>query len=42
MRISLFTKLIFFVALCIISGYSVKNNLLKKSIKKANKAKRVN
>tara|TARA_Y100000589_G_scaffold239357_1_gene226850 strand:+ start:176 stop:304 length:129 start_codon:yes stop_codon:yes gene_type:complete len=42
MRISLFAKLIFFIALYLISDLSVKNNFLKKSIKKANKARRVN
>ena len=39
MRISIFAKLIFFVALLFISNLSIKNSFLKKQIIKANKAK---
>jgi len=42
MRISLFTKLIFFLALYCISDLSIKNNILRKVIRKANNAKQIN
>ena len=42
MKISFFTKLIFFLALYCISDLSIKNNILKKVIRKAKKAKPVN
>tara|TARA_B100000963_G_scaffold131164_1_gene114395 strand:- start:2331 stop:2459 length:129 start_codon:yes stop_codon:yes gene_type:complete len=42
MQISFFAKLIFFLALCCISDQSIKNNNLRKAIKKANNAKSVN
>ena len=42
MRISLFSKLIFFLALYCISDLSIKNNILRKVIRKANNAKQIN
>jgi len=42
MRISLFAKLIFFLALYCISDLSIKNNILRKVIRKANNAKQIN
>ena len=42
MRISLFAKLIFFLALYCISDLSIKNNILKKVIIKANRAVKIN
>ena len=41
MRISLFEKLICFLALYCISDLSIKNNILRKVIKKANNAKQI-
>ncbi len=42
MRISLLAKLIFFLALYCISDLSIKNNILKKVIRKANRAEKIN
>jgi len=42
MQISSFLKLIFFLALFCISDLSIKNNILKKVIRKANNAKKIN
>ena len=42
MRISLLAKLIFILALYCISDISTKNNILRKVIRKANKAKKIN
>tara|TARA_Y100000589_G_C26650569_1_gene425842 strand:+ start:376 stop:504 length:129 start_codon:yes stop_codon:yes gene_type:complete len=42
MQISFFAKIIFFLALYCISDLSIKNNILNKVIKKANKAKIIN
>ena len=42
MRISLFAKLIFFLGLYCISDLSIKNNILRKVIRKANNAKQIN
>ena len=41
MQISFFSKLVLFLAIYCISELSIKNNILKKLINKANKAKRV-
>ena len=42
MRISLFAKLIFFLTLYCISDLAIKNNILRKVIRKANNAKKIN
>ena len=42
MKISLFAKLIFFLALYCISDLAIKNNILRRAIKKANNAKPIN
>ena len=42
MQISLLAKLIFFLTIYCISDISIKNNILRKAIKKANKAKPIN
>ena len=42
MRISLFAKLIFFLALYCIFDLAIKNNILRKVIRKANNAKQIN
>ncbi len=42
MQISFFAKLFFFLALYCISDLSIKNNILRKAIKKANSAKPIN
>ena len=42
MRISLFAKLIFFLALYCISDLAIKNNILRKAIQKAKEAKPIN
>ena len=42
MQISFFAKLIFFLALYCISDLSIKNNILRKAIRKAKKAKPIN
>ena len=41
MQISFFAKLVLFLALYCISDISIKNNILRKVINKANRAKRV-
>ncbi len=41
MQISIFAKVIFFLTLYAISDLSIKNNILKKTVRKASKAKRV-
>ncbi len=41
MQISIFAKAIFFLTLCAISDLSIKNNILKKTVRKANKARKV-
>ena len=41
MQISFFAKVIFFLTLYCISDVSIKNNILRKVMNKANKAKRV-
>ena len=42
MRISLFAKLILFLAIYSISNLSIKNNILRKAIIKAYRAKQIN
>jgi len=41
MQISFFVKVVLFLALCCISHLSIKNNILRKVITKANSAKKV-
>ena len=41
MQISLFTKLVVFLALYCISDLSIKNNILRRVMDRANKAKKV-
>ncbi len=41
MQISIFAKAIFFLTLYAISDLSIKNHILKKAIRKANKARKV-
>ena len=42
MKIPFFAKLIFFLALYCISDLAIKNNIIRKAIQKANKAKAIN
>jgi len=41
MQISIFAKAVFFLTLYTISDLSIKNHLLKKTIRRANKAKSI-
>ena len=42
MKISYFAKLIFFLTLFCISNLAIKKNILKKAVRKANRAKSIN
>jgi len=41
MQISFFAKIVLFLALCCISDLSIKNNILRKVMNRANRAKKI-